>query len=533
MCGIVTLLGSGTPGIVRQLLSATAHRGPDSQGYREFEGCTLAMNRLAIQDPRAVADQPMSYGHHHLVYNGELYNTVPLRDELRSRGHDFRTTGDTEVILHAIAEWGAAACDRFEGMYALTCWDAERRVLLVARDELGIKPLYWAAVPEGILFVSEASPLAAVTEGRPRREAVAEFLALGSAISAPAWDSVGEVEAGTRSEWTADRACRAEVIARTHARPAESCSELPALVTDVVDEHLVSDRPVVLFLSGGFDSALVAAATRRLGRPVPAITIATGENAGDVARATRTANRLGLDHEVVTIADQELGSHLRSFLASLDQPTIDGFNTWLVSRVAAQRGFPVALSGLGGDELFGAYGYSRLGGVAMRLGRTWRHLPRGMRHVGARAVARVSRHDAERVEAILDSRSAAELHRSWRTLFTSKEVAAMTGGEVELSARWTTDPVLDLRTQLRTVDLNTYLRPVLLRDSDVFSMAHGVELRVPLVDRRLFAAVEAAGPTFDRASFARQASEPLLVECAAEPKLPFSLPWRRWLEGPL
>jgi asparagine synthase (glutamine-hydrolysing) len=109
----------------------------------------------------------------------------------------------------------------------------------------------------------------------------------------------------------------------------------------------------------------------------------------------------------------------------------------------------------------------------------------------------------------------------------------MTGREPELSPRWATDPACDLRTQLRAVDLNTYLRPVLLRDSDVFSMAHGVELRVPLVDRRLFAAVEGAGPTFDRASFARQASEPLLVECAAEPKLPFSLPWGRWLEGPL
>jgi asparagine synthase (glutamine-hydrolysing) len=148
-------------------------------------------------------------------------------------------------------------------------------------------------------------------------------------------------------------------------------------------------------------------------------------------------------------------------------------------------------------------------------------------------VARVAGHDPRRLEAILGSRSAAELHHSWRTLFTADEIEAMTGEQLELSARWATDPGQDLRTQLRDVDLNTYLRPVLLRDSDVFSMAHGVELRVPLVDRRLFAAVDAAGPGFDRAAFARQSSEPLLVECAAESKLPFSLPWARWLEGPL
>jgi asparagine synthase (glutamine-hydrolysing) len=193
----------------------------------------------------------------------------------------------------------------------------------------------------------------------------------------------------------------------------------------------------------------------------------------------------------------------------------------------------VALSGLGGDELFGAYGYSRLGSVALRLGRAWRHVPGAVRHFGATTAARITGHDAGRVEAILDSRSAGELHCAWRTLFSRDEIAAMTGDELELSPRWASDPARDLRAQLRTVDLNTYLRPVLLRDTDVFSMAHGVELRVPLVDRRLFEAVEAAGPGFDRASFARQASEPLLVECAAEPKLPFSLPWGRWLEGPL
>ncbi len=533
MCGIVALLGNGPAELVEYLLVATRHRGPDSSGRLDLAGCTLAMNRLSIRDPRPVADQPMSFDQRHLVYNGEIYNTDELRQELLRLGHSFETTGDTEIVLHAIAEWGAAACARMHGMYAFACWDERRQTLSVARDVFGIKPLYWASLPGGVIFASEAAPIAARVSGSVRPQAIDEYLHLGASITAPAWESVVEVEPGTWTDWHGDGTSVSTRFTPSTAERVASVSasdDLPATIVQVVGEHLLADRPLTLFLSGGFDSALLAVASKRAGVAPHALTIATSE--AEVQRARSTARALELDHDVVTVPDRGLGARAERFLRALDQPTVDGFNTWLVAEAAHERGFPVALGGTGGDELLGGYGYSRLDDRVARVRRAWNALPSRARPGFAALGARVTGRSADRMGAILDAGDAAAQHRAWRMLFSSDEIRAMTGRPFAPSSRWSTDPTRPRREQLRALDFDTYLRPVLLRDSDVFSMAHGVELRVPLIDQRLLACA-ARTPDLDKLAVAHALDEPLLVERATEPKLPFALPWARWFDGPL
>jgi asparagine synthase (glutamine-hydrolysing) len=524
VCGIAAATGRGAEGDARVLLEGIRHRGPDDSGSLTLGPVALAMARLAILDPTPGASQPMSEGGVHLVYNGEAYNFPRLRRHLEQAGWRFATTGDTEVVLKAILHWGYSAGERLEGMFALIAYDERAGVLWAARDRFGIKPLYWCRRPSGgIALASEASPLAACYGLGPDPAGVAEVLGFGSPIGASAYQSVHEVEPGAVTVF-GDRG-PAEV--RPFPALAGTGAPLAQVLPGAVERHLVSDRPVALFLSGGFDSAALAA--QASSPSLTAITLAYSGNTEDVRRARGSAAAYDLEHRVVEVASGEASGRSGSFLAAMDQPTVDGFNTYLVAGVAAEAGFPVALSGLGADEILGGYGYSRRMRRLALAGRAWPLLPHPVRQVAAGHLAARYRRSPSQVGDMLAARSAPGRHRAWRSVFEPGEVLRLTGVRLGLGAPWEVDLAASPRAQLRQLDFQAYLRPVLLRDTDVFSMAHGVEVRVPFLDPGVVAA--AARPA-SKAYLAREWGDPHLLDLARRPKLTFALPWERWL-GPV
>jgi asparagine synthase (glutamine-hydrolysing) len=528
MCGIVAVLNGAGNELGSQILEQLGHRGPDDAGSLQLDGCFLAMARLAILDPTARSNQPMSWKGRHLVYNGEIYNYRALRAELSALGVPFETSGDTEVVLKALVEWGAEACERLAGMFAFALWDEHRRLLTVGRDRYGVKPLYWRAVDGGgVALASEATPLAAIGATQVRLDAVREFLRLGSPISSSIYAAVVEVQPGTVTTWAAD----GEVRTSSFGSRSIGTDDGPGTLRAVAGEFLLSDRPVALFLSGGFDSAAVAAAIATSDRKPVAITLATSSNGEDVDRAAATAAHYGLEHHIspVTLADTE--ALLVEFLSAMDQPTIDGFNTFLVSRAAVERGFPVALSGLGGDEVMGGYGYYRWQRQVDVAAAAWRHSPGRARTATATVGAKVLHRRPSEVAAILDAPSLAHRHLAWRGLFTSDEVARLTGADAPASQRWLCDPADSPRAQLSELDFQTYLRPTLLRDTDIFSMANSVEVRVPLLDERFVMATQAMPRPLTKLDVAKAWDDDYLAKVAAMPKLTFGLPWRDWIRA--
>jgi len=512
------------------MMESLRHRGPDAEGIQVFGRCTLAMTRLAILDPTSRANQPMGRGSKRLVYNGELYNFRELRSEMESQGVRFETTGDTEVVLCALERWGVAALPRFRGMFALACWDVETEELWLARDRFGIKPLYWRPQSGGIAVASECRALLGDAPLEVSPSAVAEYLQLGSSITAAITRGVFELEPGTVMVWRGARITTARFAGLPDAVDTPEPAGAVAAFAEAVTMHLASDRPVAVFLSGGFDSTTLMSACRGGPRMPLALTIAHEENAEDVARAGRTATHYGASHEVIAVSASEVVASMSKLVAAMDQPSIDGVNTYLVSAAARARGIPVALSGLGGDEVLGGYSYHHTPRARAFASRVWQGMPPLVRPVAGNVIRRRAGVAAERMTAVLSARTPQERFLAFRGLFSETEVHQLVGFIPERSSpRWSPNPALEERRQYAALDFDLYLRPTLLRDSDVMSMANGVEVRVPYLDNRFVAATLGAGHAPSKDEFARALDDPYLATVAAEPKRTFAMPWRTWL----
>ena len=525
MCGIAGVLRSDFSS--EMLLDALDHRGPDSRGHVELGPCSLAATRLAIMDPRRDADQPMTEGQTTIVLNGEIYNFADLRLELSAYGWSFETSGDTEVVLKAILQWGKEALSRLRGMYALLAWHADRQELWAARDRFGIKPLYSGLLRggNGVCFSSEATALTELVGRRVRPQAVGEFLHFGSPYSTNIFDDVFELPAGSLTIWKADGSISLHPI---ESAPTTGLT-VQDLLADTVRRHLISDRPVALFLSGGFDSALIASQAAVVAPDaLVAVTLDTGHNPDDVAFASQTATHYGMPHRIIGYDPQEIVRLADAYFDLMDQPTVDGFNTYLVSDAANTLGYPVALSGLGGDEAFGGYGYYGRSPRVARASRVVRRFPALIRdRVNQVVGARTGRSGAQ-VAAIFDAVSTAERYRAWRSLFTATEVQRLTGCRPPSPAILLGETDDEYR-DLRTLDFELYLRSTLLRDVDVFSMACGVEVRVPLLDNSVVDHVVNQLPHLSKRSIAAALADPFLVDIAHRRKIPFRLPWQDWL----
>jgi asparagine synthase (glutamine-hydrolysing) len=564
MCGICGVASAepgavADAGAVRRMNARLAHRGPDSDGLFQEGGVALAARRLSIIDLEG-GDQPISNedGTVVVVQNGEIYNYRELRGELERRGHRFATASDTEVLVHLYEEHGERFVERLRGMFAIALWDAREARLLLARDRFGIKPLYYRLSGATLSFASE---LKAMLEqpGFSRQidtRAAASFLAFNS-IPAPLtiFAEARKLQPGTLAVWQ-----RGELSQSRYARPApataerarrrpegELAAELRETLRDSIRAHLVADVPVGVLLSGGVDSAgIVALAAGEQREPLKTFSVGFEESSFDeLERARLVAGRYGTDHHEIVLRPDAV-ELLPKLVEAFDEPFGDSsaLPTYLVSELAAGE-VKVALSGEGGDELFGGYYTYVADLLAPRLGR--------MAALAAPLVEALPSSDSKvsfDYKAKRFARGAGlpplERHHAWKEIFSRQLQASLLGGR---DPGW--DPVDVYRerygetagaeplARLQDVDLGIYLVDDLLVKTDRSSMAHSLELRVPFLDNEVAEmALGLATPLkvrgLSKKRLLRRALQPLLPrEILRGPKHGFSIPVAAWLRGPL
>jgi asparagine synthase (glutamine-hydrolysing) len=551
---------------------AMAPRGPDGCGiWISDDGLvSLAHRRLAIQDLSDAGAQPMvdEATGCRISYNGEIYNGAELRRGLESRGHRFRSTSDTEVLLRAYVEHAEAMLPMLRGMFAFCIWEPRSRGVLLARDPLGIKPLYYAADEYAVRVASQVKALLAgggVSDVRPSAAGRAGFYVWGH-VPEPytlyrgikmlpsgtcAWVYGGRL--GTPRQYfdlTATIAQGEREVTAGSASPSGSAHrELRDALARSVSCHLISDVPVGVFLSAGVDSTAIASLVRDC-KPADAVrtlTVAFDEYRGSEHDESEMASRLsrviGTSHstERVTSADFEL--HIGHALASMDQPTIDGVNTYFVVKAAREAGLTVVLSGVGGDELFGGYGYPN----KIRALRRWSSIPSAvpglgaaLRVLGAPLAEALGKPKGASVVEL--SRDVASTYLLFRGMMLPWELPRVVDpdeareGLAELdvlgSLRKAVRGISDVSLQLCALDFTFYLRNQLLRDSDWASMAHSVELRTPLVDAWLMRDImrlRAAGLHATKAHFCEAVNPKVHEVLRNRPKTGFSIPVTQWM----
>jgi asparagine synthase (glutamine-hydrolysing) len=564
MCGIC---GVATPGAgaeadldaVRRMNATLVHRGPDSDGLFHEGGVALAMRRLSIIDLEH-GDQPIAGedGAVTVVQNGEIYNHRELRRELEAAGHRFATDSDTEVLVHLYEQHGEGFVERLRGMFAIALWDSRERRLLLARDRFGIKPLYWRLRDGTLSFASELKALLEQPgfsrEIDPR--AVSAFLAFNS-IPAPLtiFAEARKLPPGTLLRWrdgevSQRRYARPEPVPAEQARrgPAGAlATELRETLRDSVRAHLVADVPVGVLLSGGVDSAgLTALAAGEAGEGVKTFSVGFEEASFDeLDRARLVARRYATDHHEIVLRPDAV-ELLPKLVAAFDEPFGDSsaLPTYLVSELAAGE-VKVALSGEGGDELFGGYYTYVADLLAARVGRL-APLAAPLAELLPSSDAKVSFDYKAKRFARGAGLPPLERHHAWKEIFSPQQRAELLG---PADAGW--DPVDLYReryaetagaeplARLQDVDLGIYLVDDLLVKTDRAGMAHSLELRVPFLDTEVAGfALGLATPLKVRGlakkRLLRRALAPLLPkEVLRGPKQGFSIPVAAWLRGPL
>ena len=564
MCGIngIFRLGPDGPPVDREELIRTrdrmALRGPDGKEvWLAADGSIgLGHRRLAIIDLSPGGAQPMAWGggRFRIVFNGEIYNYQQLRDDLSREGVAFSSHSDTEVILALYAREGRRMLGRLRGMFALAIWDEHERSLLLARDPYGIKPLYVSESGSTLRFASQVRALLASGEVDEAIDpaGLAGFLLWGS-VPEPwtLYRQIRSLPAGHSLLVRERGAERPEPFHRFDDGPEGEDTNLAAALEDSVRAHLVADVPVGLFLSAGLDSSLIAAlAVRAADEPLTTLTLRFAEYAGTLddegPLAAEVARVLGTRHVERRVRRDEFLDLWPAALEAMDQPSIDGFNTYVVSRVAHQEGFKVVLSGLGGDELLGSYDSFR--DVPRWARGAWllRRVP-GLAPVWP-GLARSLRPRIPKLRGLLKyGASHAGAYFLWRGLFLPDEIVGLLGGSAAREGLEAYDPVADAGKHLadgsrhaegwqavHVMESTQYMRNQLLRDADWASMAHSLELRVPLVDARLRRAFAAADflPAREtgKAEAVRRAAPELPPALWERPKSGFQIPVMRWID---
>jgi asparagine synthase (glutamine-hydrolysing) len=568
MCGLNGLVRfAGGPPLdgaeLDRTCAAQARRGPDGHGswLAPSGDCALAHRRLAILDLSDAGAQPMTSadGRYTALLNGEIYNFRELSRELAAQGVRLRSQSDTEVVLELFARRGVAFLNSLRGMFALAIWDEAERRLLLARDPFGIKPLYVATAGGTLRFASQAKALLAggglAAEVDPT--ALAGFLLWGSVPEPMAlWKGIASLPAGSY-QWVDREAAHPPV--RYFAPQPESGLSIPEALEDSVRAHLVSDVPVGVFLSAGLDSSLLAAlATRALGAPeigaeapvtvTAAFDLLDGTPLEEKRFAAETARALGTRHVEIRLTRDDFHAAWPDILVAMDQPSIDGSNSYLVALAARRAGLKVALSGLGGDELFGSYS-------------TFSSVPRTRRWVRAAERCGLGAAVDQLGPRLSGNPKAASLRRYGsriegcyllrRGLFLPTDLPRLLGENAAREALERYDPLRALRGALQELppagirsrdhwaavhwmETRFYMSHTLLRDADWASMAHGLEVRVPFVDRELHARLLAArfepARTRGKAALFRQAAPELPEGLWRRPKTGFYIPVVEWLE---
>lgn len=586
MCGIAGLIDANRSEMelrraAQSMADTLIHRGPDGSGLWVDGEAKVAFGhrRLAIIDPSPLGAQPMASpsGRYQIVHNGEIYNFIELRSELEAKGFSFRGGSDTEVMLAAFEAWGvAASLERFIGMFAFAVWDKERRDLSLARDRLGIKPLFWGTQRKMFLFGSELKALTACPGWSPEidRNALAAYMRWNYVPSPHSiYQGVRKLEPGTllvvrageparlTRYWDMRRVARAGLAEPHDMMDAEATDRLEKLLLDSVTRHMRADVPLGVFLSGGIDSSVVAALMRaRSARPVRTFSIGFHERDYDEApHAKAVAAHLGTDHTELYVAPSDCLAVIPHLARYYDEPFADSSQvpTLLLSQMT-HRHVTVALSGDGGDELFA--GYTRYHWAEM-IHRRFGRLPLSVRTSAASAIAAVpgrfwevgarllpERRRPARVASraltfasLLSADGADAIYRRQHTHWTDPATVVPGGREVH---GLPFDPTVAVEIpgfieRMQFLDSVTYLPDDILTKVDRASMAVSLEVRVPLLDHQIVEFVWGLPLSMkvrrgrDKWLLRQVLSRYVPRNLVERPKMGFSVPIGQWLRGPL
>lgn len=538
MCGIAVNMSWDGPAKPLDL-QLIRHRGPDSSGeWTSPDGrCWLGNTRLAIVDPSPFGAQPMAdpATGNVIVVNGEIYNHRALRAQL-GMDVNWKGTSDTETLLQGYARWGHAVLDYLKGMFAFAIYDAGREELFFARDRLGIKPLYYTTDANGLRAASEVRVLVATGPNRITGRSISGYLQWGACPernllypnlrALPAGHAMTITRRGQIKTWRHWPSRKIFVSSTDNV-----VRKMRNLVDKAVDEHLLSDVPVASFLSGGIDSSIVTAvAAQKLERKLQTFSVGFDVTEFDeTAIAQEIAARYRTDHHRVQLSEEEVLHSVTEAVEKLDLPSVDAINTYIVSRAVAARGVKVALSGLGGDELFGGYpSFRDVPRLKLIAG-----LPRAFRRILG-IVTRLG----DRLADIPGDAGAGELAR-WRRRFFTGDMIQRAGLPSAPAPFECPVELPDDYARVSWAELTGYMRRMLLRDADQMSMAVSLELRVPLLDHDLVEYVLGL-PEAEKRRY--PGPKGLLVEACRDllppsvyrrPKAGFVLPMEVWMVGPL
>ncbi|MFH1645243.1 MAG: asparagine synthase (glutamine-hydrolyzing) [Candidatus Omnitrophota bacterium] len=563
MCGISGIIAEGT--VVKNALflmqNALIKRGPDDKGdhissFNNDLAIGFAHTRLSIIDLSSSGRQPL-YNEDNtlcLVCNGEIYNYREIRKELIEKGHKFSSDSDSEVILHLYEEKGESLLDDLRGMYAFALYDKRQRRVFFARDRMGIKPLYYCKTGSFFLFASEVKSIIAsgLIPKRIDQESVGFYLRLGYVPSPRTiYEGVYSLNPGccavidedmsldAREYYSAARSGCADKYKNIDFKGAASL--LKETLEDSIGKHLLSDIPVGIFLSGGIDSsAIVSLASRVCSSKLKTISVIfPGTDYDESVYAGLVAERFGTGHTEIDIPERDLKVHIDSFFKVMDQPTVDGLNTYLVSWAAKQAGLRVCLSGLGSDELFGGYSSFK------QIPKIYNFLKNpglaGLSKVLFSLVGRVRYSNKfNRIADMSGAPTLENIYFKYRGIFSNKEAAKLLKREVteltECICDFGFSNQVSVLNRISLLELSYYMANQLLRDSDVFGMCHPVEIRVPFLDHKIIELLNGL-PRGHR--FKNTPNKGLLIKAVGDlpdevyrrPKKGFALPFDRWMKA--
>ena len=578
MCSISGIIQLSSSNLDREELSSAVsrmntalhHRGPDDYGVAKIHAhasspahsinLSLGNTRLAIIDVSSAGHQPMHDPDtgNWITYNGETYNYCQLRSELGDEFGPWRSNTDTEVVLRAYRKWGMDAFARLRGMFALAIWDQSKRKLVLARDEFGIKPLYCFFGPSDpltssvissniFLFASEVRALLAsgMVPRTLSASGLSSLLEFGS-VQAPLTiaNDIWSLMPGTCLTVTEKSPLQLgfDVVdfkssrVSTHATSRDQAkAQLREVLEDSIKHHLVSDVPLGVFLSGGMDSSAVVALMSRVTaeRPRTFSVVFDEQEFTEAEHSQAIARKFNTQHSEISLSEQSLISELPDALAALDQPTMDGINTYIVSKAVKASGVTVALSGLGGDELFGGYPSFRR---ALRM-----EAASGFARGVLRSVARVGgfANDSKAIQLASSNSDPAAVYRISRQLFSPQLVRELATGPIGKSGPdYHSNGERDTVNLISRFEMNGYMANTLLRDTDSVSMAHALEVRVPFVDKEVAEFVLSMPGSWKLSNGNGHQSKPLLAETLADllppevlhrRKMGFTLPFKKWM----
>jgi len=547
IAGIYNPNSENLEGEILRMRDAMHRGGPDDAGIFIHDSLPMALGhrRLSLLDLSSAGHQPMAIngGNLQMVYNGEIYNFYELRKELENLGHSFRTQTDSEVILYSYLEWGKSCFERFNGMFALAIWDEQKQEIVLARDQTGIKPLYYYIDEEVLIFASEVRAFEALSAKWQSSEVWEPLLLMFGHLPEP-FTTLKGVKTLSKGTWMCIHApslnYKSAVFADQDYTPkifekAKAIEAIRDILPAAVKRHLISDAPIGVFLSGGIDSSLLTLlAAPLMKEKLTTLSIEFEDTKySEEVYQKMVVDITGATHKAFKVSQAGFETHLEDILAAMDQPSLDGINTYFVSMHAKQCGLKAVLSGLGADELFGGYpSFSRFD--------QWRYLsyvPRFIsKMVGKSTNSSLSKLSYEQFHPMLS------LYLVNRGLYTAEMASVYTGiglNEIEAAlAEIDIPPSIDYRSSNANVamELTLYMKNQLLKDSDYMGMWHGLEIRVPFLDNELVQAINSIAPDV---KFRSAIPKSLLIEAFSNllpaeiwqrKKQGFTFPFANWLK---